>query len=89
MQRLEHIDIGLARRNDSDVCIRCVVGDPVQLVEGDVASRSVEPSVPLRALKLLQLRGLITELAREIALQDARRSADEGGSGAHLDETWP
>jgi small membrane protein len=40
-------------------------------------------------LQILQLRGLITELAREIALQDARRSADEGGSGAHLGETWP
>jgi hypothetical protein len=35
-------------------------------------------------LQILQLQGLITELAREIALQGARRSADEGGTGTHL-----
>ena len=31
-------------------------------------------------LQILQLQRLITELAREMALQDARRSVDEGGA---------
>jgi len=35
-------------------------------------------------LQILQLQGLITELAREMALQGARRSLDEGGTGTHL-----
>lgn len=35
-------------------------------------------------LQILQLQGLITELAREIALQGARRSADEGSTGTPL-----
>jgi hypothetical protein len=36
-------------------------------------------------LQILQLQGLITELAREIALQGAQRSANEGDTGTHLD----
>ena len=36
-------------------------------------------------LQILQLQRLITELAREIALQGARRSADKGDTGARID----
>jgi small membrane protein len=35
-------------------------------------------------LQILQLQRLITELAREMVLQDTRRSTDEGGTGTHL-----
>ena len=35
-------------------------------------------------LQILQLQRLITELAREMALQDARRSTDGEGTGTHL-----
>jgi small membrane protein len=34
-------------------------------------------------LQILQLQRLITELARELALQGARHSTDEGSTGAH------
>ena len=36
-------------------------------------------------LQILQLQGLITALAREMALQGARRSTDERSTGTHLD----
>jgi len=36
-------------------------------------------------LQILQLQRLITELARELALQGARLSTDERSTGTHLD----
>jgi small membrane protein len=36
-------------------------------------------------IQILQLHGLITQLVREMAVQGARRSAAEAGTGTHFD----